>query len=150
LITSAAPRAFARSAFSADPAVAVSVMGDVPHTLGAIAGEPDALTVLNAAFAGAPLTVQIAKGAAVAHPVVIIHWIDAEGAATFPRTLVQVGEGAAVTVVEALAVKPATPAALMAAAFAYAELADSPASAFDALAEPATLAPMEAAVPVPT
>jgi Fe-S cluster assembly protein SufD len=91
------------TATSADAAVTVSVMGDVPGTLGAIAGEPDALTALNAAFAGAPLTVQIAKGAAVADPVVIIHWIDAEGAATFPRTIMQVGEGAAVTVVEVAA-----------------------------------------------
>jgi Fe-S cluster assembly protein SufD len=91
------------TAKTADPAVTVSIGGDEPGPFGAIAGEPDALTVLNAAFTLAPLTVRIAKGAVVADPVVIVHWLDAGGAAVFPRTHVHVGEAAEVTVVEVAA-----------------------------------------------
>jgi len=58
---------------------------------------------------------------------------------------------APVAVAFALAVKPATPAALIAATLEYAEPTLSPASALPAkLAEPWALAPIETAVPVPT
>ena len=85
---------------TADPAVTVVVAGDRPAPFGDIAGEPDALTTLNAAFARAPVTVQVAKGAALAEPIVIVHWVDADATADFPRTLVQMGEGAEATVIE--------------------------------------------------
>jgi Fe-S cluster assembly protein SufD len=85
------------------PALKLTVAGPDPMPLGEIAGEPDALTTLNRAFGHAPLTVQVADGAVIADPVVIVHWLDADEAAIFPRTLVRVGEGASVTVVEMLA-----------------------------------------------
>ncbi|HLY83392.1 MAG TPA: Fe-S cluster assembly protein SufD, partial [Acidimicrobiales bacterium] len=81
----------------------LSVAGGEPAPFGEIAGEPDALTILNRAFTGAPLTVRVAAGAVIAQPVVIVHWLDADGVAVFPRTLVQVAEGAEVTVVEVVA-----------------------------------------------
>jgi Fe-S cluster assembly protein SufD len=87
----------------ADPALTIATGSDEAQALGAIAGEPDALTVLNAAFTGAPVTVRIAKGAVIADPIVIVHWLDVDSAATFPRTLVQVGEGAEATLVEVAA-----------------------------------------------
>ena len=67
--------------------------------LGAICGEPDALTVLNAALSH-PITVTVAAGARPAGPVVVVHAIDADGYAVFPRTRLQVGRGAEVSVIE--------------------------------------------------
>jgi Fe-S cluster assembly protein SufD len=90
---------------SVDPAVTLST-GDEdnePDDIGAISGEPDALTMLNAALTAAPLSIRVAKGAVIAPPIVIVHWLDADRAATFPRTRVQVAEGAEVTVVEVAA-----------------------------------------------
>jgi Fe-S cluster assembly protein SufD len=87
---------------SAHAGLTLALAGDEPLPIGDIAGEPDALATLNAAFT-APVTVRVAEGAVVADPVVIVHWIDADGVAHFPRTLVQVGEGAEVTVVEVAA-----------------------------------------------
>jgi Fe-S cluster assembly protein SufD len=86
-----------------DPAVSVTVAGDRPVPLGALVSEPDALTALNAAFAPAPVVVEVTKGAVVGDPVVIVHWVDADGIADFPRTLVQLAEGAEATVVEIVA-----------------------------------------------
>jgi Fe-S cluster assembly protein SufD len=50
-----------------------------------------------------PLTVQVAKGAVLADPVVIIHWVDTPAAAIFPRTLISLERGAQANVVEVVA-----------------------------------------------
>ncbi len=81
----------------------VSAAGEEPIPIGEIAGEPDALTVLNAAFVEAPLTVRVEKGRVLPHPVVVFHWIDADGRALFPRTVVNAEEGAEARVVEVVA-----------------------------------------------
>jgi Fe-S cluster assembly protein SufD len=70
--------------------------------LGAIAGEPDAFAALNRAFAPAPLRIRVAKGAA-ANPIVLVHRIDTDGVAVFPRILVEVDEQAEVKVLEVVA-----------------------------------------------
>jgi Fe-S cluster assembly protein SufD len=85
------------------PSVAIARPDDHPWTLGDIAGEPDALVSLNAALAGAPLRVSIAKGAVVDGPVVIVHWTDVPDAAVFPRILVRAEPGCEATVVEIVA-----------------------------------------------
>jgi Fe-S cluster assembly protein SufD len=46
---------------------------------------------------------RVPSGVVVEKPVVILHWIDAEGGAVFPHTVVQAGEASQVTVVEVLA-----------------------------------------------
>jgi Fe-S cluster assembly protein SufD len=78
--------------------------GDQPSVgLGEISAEPDALVSLNAAFVQAPLTVEVAKGTVLADPIVIVHWVDTPASATFPRTLITLGDGAQAKVVELVA-----------------------------------------------
>ena len=67
--------------------------------LGAVSGEPDALTTLNAALCR-PIAVTVAPGASVSGPVVVVHHVDADGAAVFPRTLIRVGRAAEVSIIE--------------------------------------------------
>jgi Fe-S cluster assembly protein SufD len=77
--------------------------GDDAVAIGDVAGEPDALVALNAAFQSGPLTIRVARGTVVEHPIVVVHWIDAAGGAVFPRTLVTLGENAQARVVEIVA-----------------------------------------------
>ncbi len=77
--------------------------GGRPVPIGAIAGEPDAFATLNAACLSGPLTIGFAKGHAPADPVLVVHWIDAEGAAVFPRTITTVEEGAEGRLLEVVA-----------------------------------------------
>src|SRR5262249_36514456 len=60
----------------------------------------DAFVRLNAAFSSQPIFVDVAAGAVVNDPVVIVHWIDGEDVAVFPRVVFRVGEAAQVTFVE--------------------------------------------------
>jgi Fe-S cluster assembly protein SufD len=76
---------------------------DEPVPVGAIAGEPDALVTLNAAFVDRPLTVTVEKGRALTAPIVVVHWVDAEQAALFPRTFINIEENAQASVVEVVA-----------------------------------------------
>jgi Fe-S cluster assembly protein SufD len=75
---------------------------DEPRLLGAISGEPDALVTLNASFVQL-LTMTVARGQVLADPIVIVTWVDGEGTAHFPRTLVTALTGADATVIEILA-----------------------------------------------
>jgi len=87
------------------PAVTIGPLADVEgaqELLGTVAGEPDALVTLNAALCE-PMLVRVPDGAVVQAPLVIVHWIGTEGAAVFPRTVVQVGRAAEATVVEIVA-----------------------------------------------
>jgi len=82
----------------------LSVTGD--DISGTISGEPDAFSTLSAALAPSPLLIRIAAGAAgaaVSTPIVIVHLTGSEGAATFPRTVVQIAEQAEATVLEIMA-----------------------------------------------
>jgi len=76
---------------------------DDEASFGDVAGEPDAFVMLNAAFVDRPLTVRVARGTALADPIVVVHWISADGAAIFPRTFVTIEAGAEASVVEILA-----------------------------------------------
>jgi Fe-S cluster assembly protein SufD len=79
--------------------VTVEEPGDDPMPVGALSGEPDALTVLNAALAR-PVAVTVAPGVRPPGPIVVVHRSDADGSATFPRTLVRVGANAEAVIVE--------------------------------------------------
>ena len=78
-------------------------VGDQPVPIGAVAGEPDALVTLNAAFLDRPLTVIVEKGTVLAAPIVVVHWVDVAEAALFPRTLIKIEENAQASVVEVVA-----------------------------------------------
>jgi Fe-S cluster assembly protein SufD len=77
--------------------------GDRAVAIGDIAGEPDALVALNAAFLSGPLSIRVARGAVIERPIVVVHWIDEADGAVFPRTLVTIEENAQARVVEIVA-----------------------------------------------
>src|SRR5439155_15040936 len=60
----------------------------------------DAFTALATAFVTGGALVRVPARAVVPAPLVVVHWIDRDGAAIFPRTVVSVGEDAEVTVIE--------------------------------------------------
>jgi Fe-S cluster assembly protein SufD len=73
-----------------------------PAEIGTIAGEPDALAVLNRALAPAPVRIRAGRGARP-DPVVVVHWVDRDGGGVFPRILVEVEDTAEVSVLELVA-----------------------------------------------
>jgi len=98
-----------------DPALADRglYVGDLPGTpegddaLGAVAlASTDAFTELNAAFLPGAATVRVPAGMAVEQPVLIVHWLDGDGVAAFPRTVIQAGPDSELTVVEHQASAP--------------------------------------------
>jgi Fe-S cluster assembly protein SufD len=68
--------------------------------LGTAVAAVDAFTELNTAFLSAPVVVRVPPGLAVEHPVLVVHWVDADGAACFPRTVVTTGTDSDLTIVE--------------------------------------------------
>jgi Fe-S cluster assembly protein SufD len=59
---------------------------------------PDAFTVLHDAFLPGGALIRVPAGVVVEQPIVVLHWSEGDGLATFPHTLVDVGENAEVTV----------------------------------------------------
>jgi Fe-S cluster assembly protein SufD len=59
---------------------------------------PDAFTVLHDAFLAGGAVVKVPAGVVVDRPIVVLHWSEGEGLASFPHTLVVAGEAAEVTV----------------------------------------------------
>jgi Fe-S cluster assembly protein SufD len=84
----------------------VQVCGIAMCDLEAVAGalgtcsdaSPDAFTVLHDAFLAGGAFVKIPRGVVVDRPIVVLHWSEGEGLASFPHTLVVAEEGAQVTV----------------------------------------------------
>lgn len=77
-------------------------VGASSDMLGSVQRGGDALVRLNDAFMVDPVFVDVAAGATVDAPVLVVHWCE-PGVATFPRTCVRAGEGATVSVVEVFA-----------------------------------------------
>jgi Fe-S cluster assembly protein SufD len=79
--------------------------GEAGPRLGEELGGPkaDPFVALNGAFALAPWKVSVAAGTVIDKPVVLVHWLEGEGAAFFPRLEVELGEGSSAQVVEVLA-----------------------------------------------
>ncbi len=70
-------------------------------TLGGVLDGPRDFLLLNDAFAVDPLVVDIAPGASVEDPVVVVHVVAGTGStAVFPRTFVRTGSGSSGAVIE--------------------------------------------------
>jgi Fe-S cluster assembly protein SufD len=63
----------------------------------------DVWTALNGAFVQVPWRATVSPGATVAGPLVVVHWLDCDGAAVFPHLEVEVGANASVRVLEVIA-----------------------------------------------
>ena len=76
-------------------------LAEPPAALGACAdGNPDAFTVLNDAFLTGGTLISVPDGMVVEHPIVVEHWVCGAGAASFPRTVVVMGEDSEAHVLE--------------------------------------------------
>jgi Fe-S cluster assembly protein SufD len=74
---------------------------DGESALTSVAERPaDVFAQMNLAYGAEPLLVRVPQGLALDTPIVIVDWVAAEGAALFPRTVVQIGAAAAATIVE--------------------------------------------------
>ncbi len=73
--------------------------GQAGGALGSVAGRAkDAFGLLHDAFVADPVLVEVPAGVALSAPVVVLHWTDLDGVATFPRLVVRAGGGSDVTV----------------------------------------------------
>jgi Fe-S cluster assembly protein SufD len=59
---------------------------------------PDAFTALHDAFLAGGAYVKVPRGVVVDKPIVVLHWSEGDGLASFPHTLVVAEDGAQVTV----------------------------------------------------
>jgi Fe-S cluster assembly protein SufD len=72
---------------------------EIASTLGVCSdASPDAFTVLHDAFLAGGAFVKVPRGVAVERPIVVLHWSQGDGLASFPHTLVVAEDGAEVTV----------------------------------------------------
>jgi Fe-S cluster assembly protein SufD len=70
-------------------------------TLGAASStSEDAFTILHDAFLAGGAFVSVPAGVVVERPIVVLHWSEGDGEASFPHTLVALGEGAQATVLD--------------------------------------------------
>jgi Fe-S cluster assembly protein SufD len=60
----------------------------------------DAFTVLHDAFLAGGAFVHVPAGVVVEDPILVLHWCEGDGRASFPHTLVSLGEGAEATVLD--------------------------------------------------
>jgi Fe-S cluster assembly protein SufD len=68
---------------------------------GADEAEPvDVFATLTDAFVRDPVVIDVPAGVVIEDPLVVVHWVGADGVAVFERTIVRVGEGAQVTLLE--------------------------------------------------
>ena len=78
--------------------------GDGTQPVPMLAGpRADVWTAMNGAFVRVPWRATVTSGAHVAHPLVLVHWLDGDGSAVFPRLEVEVGDNASVKVIEIIA-----------------------------------------------
>jgi Fe-S cluster assembly protein SufD len=73
------------------------------HELASVLGacsdaSPDAFTTLHDAFLAGGAYVKVPRGVVVEKPVVVLHWSEGAGLASFPHTLIVADDGAEVTV----------------------------------------------------
>jgi Fe-S cluster assembly protein SufD len=79
----------------------VDSAGDGEVVFGAVADQsPDLFGLLNDAHSATPIALTVPRNVTVDAPFVVIDWIDLDGAATFPRLSVTIGENAEATVLE--------------------------------------------------
>jgi Fe-S cluster assembly protein SufD len=63
----------------------------------------DVFVAMNAGFGAEPLVIDVPAGVVIDKPLVIVHWVDTDGAAVFPRTIIRAGEQSQVTVLDYIA-----------------------------------------------
>lgn len=74
---------------------------DVADVLGRAADEsPDAFTTLHDAFLAGGAFIRVPAGVVVERPIVVLHWSDGDGLASFPHTVVDAQESSEVTVLD--------------------------------------------------
>jgi Fe-S cluster assembly protein SufD len=74
---------------------------EMESLLGAVIPEPRDFVLLNDAFALDPLVVDVAAGAVIDDPIVVVHVVSGSGGeAVFPRTVIRSGPGSIAGVVE--------------------------------------------------
>jgi Fe-S cluster assembly protein SufD len=74
---------------------------DVASVLGSCSqASPDAFTVLHDAFLAGGAFIKVPAGVVVDKPIIVLHWSEGEGLATFPHTLVVADESSDVTIVD--------------------------------------------------
>jgi Fe-S cluster assembly protein SufD len=74
---------------------------DVRELVGAASrSSEDAFTVLHDAFLAGGALVQIPDGVVVEDPILVLHWCEGDGRASFPHTVVSLGEHAEATVLD--------------------------------------------------
>ncbi|HZU73446.1 MAG TPA: Fe-S cluster assembly protein SufD [Acidimicrobiales bacterium] len=84
-----------------------ATLGVAEGAIGRVAGDAgDPLVELATAFMADACVIDVAAGAEVAGPIVVVNLVDAEDRACFPRTVVRLGQGARATVVEHLVSGP--------------------------------------------
>jgi Fe-S cluster assembly protein SufD len=72
---------------------------EIASTLGVCSdASPDAFTVLHDAFLAGGAFVKVPRGVVIERPIVVLHWSEGDGLASFPHTLVVAEDGAEVTV----------------------------------------------------
>jgi Fe-S cluster assembly protein SufD len=70
--------------------------------MGSVAAPVDVFTDLATAFTADAALLRVPRGVVVEQPVLVLHLIDHDGAAVFPRLVVQAGEASQVTVLDHL------------------------------------------------
>src|SRR4051794_6369597 len=66
----------------------------------ASSSSPDAFTVLHDAFLAGGAFIHVPAGVVVEDPILVLHWCEGDGKASFPHTLVSLGENAEATVLD--------------------------------------------------
>lgn len=76
-------------------------LDDGNELVGRVTGnEADAFGELNNAFLPGALVVRLPAGVEIELPLLVFHWIDGDGLASFPRTVIEAGPDSGATVVE--------------------------------------------------
>jgi Fe-S cluster assembly protein SufD len=70
------------------------LLGAASHT------SEDAFTVLHDAFLAGGAFVQVPAGVVIGDPILVLHWCEGDGRASFPHTVVSLGERAEATVLD--------------------------------------------------
>ncbi len=83
--------------------VVVRPATDLDQAPADLIGPPDAFVLANRAYAPDPVVVTIRAGTTPRAPVVVAHWVAADGAAVFPRIRIEAGDDSEVTVIEVVA-----------------------------------------------
>lgn len=78
------------------------------HLGSAEAAGEDAFTLLHDAFLAGGAVVAVPEGVVVEQPIIVLHWSEGDGCASFPHTLVVAGEGSEVTVLDRFGSAPDT------------------------------------------